>query len=408
MCNNMTISSDIKIIAFLALLFIVWPFGAFVLCLFLLSKVRAGKDCVIFSCIFFVSMYWGLLAFTQKSLAFGDTDCITYYNRLLQFENADLCSVIERFDFLNLVNFIFYPVSAYVVAFSGNVQSVSFLWVSFTYFLTYYSIWRLLEYYNLDAKSYLSFFIIAVTCCFMVFVQISELLKNASAFALFFFGFTLFLEKGINKWSFLLFIISVGLHPSVIMLSPLYFYKLFNNKLLAIISILIIPIAMAINIFDVILNYIPGGAYFSLLSDRFSSDFEQSGSIHYVLKILILEVLALWLLLRTWGCGNKICNIVFLYIIIASFNYVNLTAYVRFALFSHYLFALLLIQFVLLGKRRFDLVVKSCVMLMLLLTFRFSLGRITPGGYTSSYMNNSLTEIVFSTSFDYLNVDFEK
>ena len=42
------------------------------------------------------------------------------------------------------------------------------------------------------------------------------------------------------------------------------------------------------------------------------------------------------------------------------------------------------------------------------MTIRWSIGRITPGGYSSSYMDNSITKILFSTSVDYLSVDYEK
>ena len=51
---------------------------------------------------------------------------------------------------------------------------------------------------------------------------------------------------------------------------------------------------------------------------------------------------------------------------------------------------------------------KCLVVFMFLMTLRWTLARTIGGGYCSSYMDNSIINIVFSTSSDYLSVEYEK
>ena len=49
------------------------------------------------------------------------------------------------------------------------------------------------------------------------------------------------------------------------------------------------------------------------------------------------------------------------------------------------------------------------IVFMLVMTLRWTHGRtMVRGGYCTSYMDNSITNIIFSTSYDYLCVNYEK
>lgn len=404
----MLLKLDVTMLAVLAMLFIIWPFGAFLLCFFLLSKLEGSRNRAVFICVFIISLYWGLLAFTQKSLAVGDTDCITYYNNLTVFEGVPAYRVFEYIDIFGLLNFIFYPASAFFVALTGNVQTASFLWVFVSYACFYYCIFLFLRISDCYSNKFYFLILLISSFCFAVFVQISELLKNASAFSVFFVAFTLYFKKGWNYKTVILLLLSLGLHPSVIMLSPLYLYKCFSTRFLILFSVIVFPLSTLFNIFDCLINYIPGGSYFELLSNRIDTSFESAGSLHYVLKMLLLFFMSLGVWFKFGKKDNYVSNVAFLYFILASLNYINLVAYLRFALFSHFIMAFLLIEYYRINSKKFDFAIILLVFLFFTLSLRYTIGRLTPGGYTSSYMDNSVSKMIFSSTFDYLNVDYEK
>ena len=111
----------------LFLLFVIWPFGGFITSFFLLyhKNISKGQQS---TCLIILSLFWGLLAFTQKSLASINTDCIRYYYDFEYFEQINPFEVFSVFDFSALLNFVFHPISAFTVALTGNVQSMSLLW----------------------------------------------------------------------------------------------------------------------------------------------------------------------------------------------------------------------------------------------------------------------------------------
>lgn len=393
--------------AVLSVLFVIWPFGAFVLAFVMLSRKKLLASSSL-CCAFILSLFWGLLAYSQKSLFRDGTDCIRYYASAEQFEQIPFADVLNNIELLDMVNYVFYPLSFYVVSLSGEVQTMSLFWTTFNYFVFYYSIYRLYKYYHCNSGYFFFLTIFVSTFCFMVFVQISELLKNASAFSLFFFALTLHIEKGWNKYVLLMIFASIGLHPSVLMLLPLFLYKHLDTRKLLILAVCFFPFAIKMNIFEYVLNSIPNGAYFTMLSERYDSHFEGKGSLHYVIIELLMLALAFWIWVKRGRTKNYACNIVCLYFIISSLNYVNLVAYLRFSIFSHFLFALLMIEHIRFYGLRFSKILKLISIAMLILTIRYSIGRTTAGGYASSYMDNSITKIVFSTSFDYWSVDYEK
>lgn len=395
----------------LFLLFIVWPFGGFILSLLLLysRNISEVKQNI---CIFINSLFWGILAFSQKSLAAENTDCIRYYYEFEYFEMFRPLDVFSAFDFSALLNFVFHPVSAFIVAFTGNVQSMSFLWTFLVYFLTFLSVKRLMKYYSCYTTRNYAKIVLVLSFCFIAFVQVSELLKQASAFAVFFYGFTLYLTKG-NKFIVLLSsIAAIGLHPSSIMLFPLFFYNKINTLLLLILALIAIIISQFVDIISLLMSMLPGGNYTAMIMDRFSGGSSESGSLHYIAlqTLMLFPAVFMWLIGRTKEKREReAVNVVLLYFLISSLNYGNLIAYLRFAIFAHWLFALsYIICLKNIAYKEVKLALNILIICMFFMTARWTDGRTTPGGYTSSYMDNSIVNIVFSTSHDYLKIDYSK
>lgn len=395
------------------LLFILWPLGSFIVSTYsLLNRKLSETNTIV--CLFMLSLFWGLLAFTQKSLAAEDTDCIRYYEFFELFEGIEPLYAISSLNILELLNFVFMPASVLVISITGNVQSISFLWTFIVYFLMYMSIRRLMIFYGCYTQRQFAIVVLITTFCFMVFVQITELLKNSAAFTVFFYGFTLYMTNG-NKVAVIgLIIASIGIHPSVIMLLPLLLYRKVNTKIVLVISCVVLLISLISNVLGLLINILPGGGYFDLVLDRFGDyDISQSGTLHYIAIQMAMLCSALFLLCKNKGKDERLndaVNIVILYFIVSILNYYNLTAYLRFSIFSHWLFALILIWYVQKASYSCSVrrIMKCLVVFMFLMTLRWTLARTIGGGYCSSYMDNSITNIVFSTSSDYLSVEYEK
>lgn len=397
---------------FLVFLFLLFPFFSFFLAFWLLLKSKLSEN-KIHLCLIIISLFWGILAFSQKSLTPEDTDCIRYYYIFSNFEFLTPIQSIQELNILELLNYIFYPVTAFVVSVTKNVQSMSLFWTFIVYICTYLSIQKLMKYYGCYNQKMYAKIIFFSTFCFMVFVQISELLKNSSAFAVFFYALTIFMTKGNKLLVVILLLVSIGLHPSVILLFPLFLYRLFKTKIILSISLFLFVFSMSTNVISILIEHLPGGTYFEMIRERFDGYGNgESGSIHYIILQLIMvsSALYLWIHEKYNVELEYAVNIILIYFIISTLNISNLTAYLRLSIFSHWLFSLVLIWYFYLSPRFINLpkVKNFLILIMFLMTIRWSIGRITPGGYSSSYMDNSITKILFSTSVDYLSVDYEK
>ena len=407
--DNIDIRTNVVFICGLLIVFLVNPFCAFVLSLLLINTAKRDDNAFKLVCIFFISLFWALLAFTQKSLYYDGTDCTRYYSYVEHFEEIKLYDVLSYFDLTALINYIFYPVSAIATSLTGNVQVMSFIWVFVVYLLSYLSVMKLLKHYGYYNTRNVSILIVAMTFCFMLFVQISELLKQSSSFAVMLYGFTIYITKGKTISPLLLSIIAVGLHPSSVALLPLYLYKCFKTKYFIYGSIILLPLALTADIYGLIFRILPGGNYMELIIDKYgNAGDDRSATLHYVAILLIM----FYGTFMSWAKSNRknseLINIACIYALITSVNYSNLTAFLRLTLFSHYIFGLLLVSYLRERTIYLDKSVKVILILMFVLTLRFSYGRTLNGSYRSSYMNNSLSEIVFSSAFDYLAVDYEK
>lgn len=393
------------------LVFLLNPFLALILSVCLLFSRRTSDMQVTF-CLVVISLFWGLLAFTQKSLAKEDTDCIRYYISFGVYESMDPIKALSSLKFSKILNFVFTPVTVFLVSLTKNVQIMSFFWTFLVYLLTFLSMRHLLSYFWCYDQRNFAKMVIAQMLCFMAFVQISELLKQSAAFAVFFYGFTFFITGGGVCLSLLLVLCAIGIHPSVLMLLPLFLYKKVKIEWLFIVLVLVFALSLLTNIIDLVMSFLPSTTYFSLLLGKYGGHVGvQTATLHYVLIQLIMLFFALFMLVknRCWEVENMV-KIVLLYLTISFINYYNLTAYLRFAIFSHWIMGLILIMYIKFNYLTYSLwsMKKMFLTLMFLMTLRWTIARtLTNGGYCSSYMDNSITNIIVSPSFEYLSVDYE-
>lgn len=384
------------------------PFFAFVFAWVLLLKNNLDEGRVTI-CVMVLATYWGLLAFTQKSLAAIDTDAIRYYYFGHGMIGLSVKEALESLAIEDLMNFTFTPVNAVIVALTQNVQSMSFIWVFVTYICTYYSIKRLMKHYGCYSQRNYAKVLLVVSFCFMLFVQISELLRQAPAFAVFFLGFTYYVEKGWNIKTIILIIASIGLHSSMFLFVPLLLYRYFPVKKSIYIIIALTPVLMSVNVLTAFWGLLPDGEYFSMVSEKYSNYGDGSTATpHYIL----IELLMLYMAIDLWrkDKDDRDINIVLLYFLISFANYGTLVAFLRFALFSHWVFAFMLVKYLTINRPvfRFSNVGKYIVIIMFFMSLRFTLSRLGMGIYPSTYMDNSIVKITTSTINDYLTVKYDK
>lgn len=387
--------------------FLIHPLIAFIVAWILMFKHKL-KDTKVNVCLLIISMFWGILAFTQKSHASIDTDSVRYYQIFSVFINVSPTLALAGMEFEDLVNFAFIPINAILVSLTKNPQSMSFFWVTTSYMFAYLSVRRLMNYYKCYTQQRYTKILLLLTFVFMLFVQISELLKQASAFAVFFYALTIYIEKGFSIKSIVFLIMAIGIHPSMLMVTPLFLYKLIPTKTLLLCAVVLSPLFMAVDVFPLLFSLLPGGGYTEKLTEQYSTYGDGSiASPQYIaIEILMLIMsLNLWIHTRKRRCYET--NIIILYFIISFANFGNLIAFLRFALFSHWLFALMIVKYYSTSNFHLTQIAKGVIFLMFLLSLRFTNGRLT-GSYRSSYMDNSIIKIATSTSKQYLDIKYNE
>ena len=138
-----------KNIKYYILLIIIWvlsPFLAIIYAIFLLNRIIINTKSVkiIFALI---SLSFALLAFTQKSLFYEDTDIQRYYDGLAPILNQDYSVILFIFS-QDILTYVFTPVNVAIVLLTRNVQYISVFWTFIIYYLFFLSISNYIEIRN--------------------------------------------------------------------------------------------------------------------------------------------------------------------------------------------------------------------------------------------------------------------
>lgn len=401
----MSASKSNLYIAYLSFAWLLFPFlSVFIILLFINRvnlKIRQYKYL-----FFLMSMSYALLAYTQVSLASMDTDVVRYYNSYQYMIGSGLS--LESYLILkDVLTYTFMFVNILLVYFSQNVQVISLFWTLFSYMLFFLTILKLFSienvYYtkrNLFLTCFLSLFGL------ILFTQVTETIKNAAAFALFFYLFACFLGNESKVKIFILFFVGVGIHSSILMLIPLFFYKRTNYKML--LCLLVISIFLSsINLMEIVMSLLPNVGFFGLLMNRVEHYATEGGSlfsIRYIIILLFIFCAALWLFKKNiFNNENKFFNIILLYLIISTLNYPNFDGFVRFVNFAQFISVFLFISYLKRAKYN-SLMITVFFIFFITTNFQMTYSRtISPYlDYRSSYMNNSVSQILFKSVVDYL------
>lgn len=141
-------NKDSIAIPFIALLFVLSPFlgGVCALLAILLFKFRDNEYNAIY---FIIALFWGFLAFTQKSTAaIMDTDIIRYYKPMEEYLSYGIETAF-LLNFQELLNFTFTFINVFATTLTKNVQYIGLFWTTFSYFIYFISVHKLLKFKDL-------------------------------------------------------------------------------------------------------------------------------------------------------------------------------------------------------------------------------------------------------------------
>ncbi len=385
------------------LIFFFAPFWGMLCAIYGLYKYKVNDRGTIFLS-FLIALFWGLLAYTQESRSLGlETDITRYYDMFgritsqINFPKEILALIHDD------LAFVFVPLTTLFVYTTHSLQVIPLFWVTLTYFMFFLSICHILKKEQLYTTKEYARYLLVLMICAMLFVQISETIKNAAAFSVAFYAFSLFYAQKSHLKVLVWLIVAIGIHPSVLLLLPCFLYKHCHTRVLLALSFVLFPIAINIDIFRLIAGILPTGGYIGELSQKANAYVaSEKTSIRYLVISFSTLVMAAILYKHGKSKDNYLCNIVLIYFLVSSFNACNIHSYVRFINFIHpIIFILLLASY----KTQFkynQVIMQLYLLFLLFFTLRLTIGRTVTGGYLSSYMDNSLSEILFSSVNDYL------
>ena len=402
---NLRIDKNLYYILSLSLLWVLSPFLSAILIILFIGQYSVDKSQLKYL-YFLVSLAFALLAYTQKSIsAEMETDISRYYDEFSRYSYVSFRdAVLLLINSDTILTYTFTFVNVLLVSVFKNVQIISLVWISLFYYLHFVSMFRMMELSNIP-RSRTNIFLLLIFSLFgaILFTQVTETIKNAVAFSFFFYLFTLFLADG-KKWKFLLgFFIGIGIHSSILMLLPIFFYKRIHYKYLFVISLFCILICPFVNMMEVAMSILPDWGFFGELASKaegYSEDAASSSSRRYIVIGLFLWIYSA-ILYKKDKAMELYLNIVLIYVIMMFLNYNNSHAFIRFANFAQFVIVL---EFLILLRNRMKLrVCLWIIMLFFCLTnLQMTYGRTLSGGYCSSYMDKSIVKILTSNVYDYL------
>lgn len=388
------------------ILFVLLPFASFLWCIFLLFvwQFNRREYLVIY---FLISLYLGLLAFTQ-STDVGDISR-TYDGvlRALAFPIDDAL-MFAWFD----SHYVFHATANLLLTYlTGNVQYISFLWVFLVYYFFFLGLLNLLECRELRLTPRLMGWLTLVSLlCFIFFTQVTEIQKQAVNTSMVFYAYSLYL-KGKTTNAYIVFAISLTMHFTALILAPVLF---FANKLKPKIIWLIVSLSFflrLININSIINKAFSGISFLASLSEisgRYTETldgFLQSSAPYFSLTFWGYACFVLLLI-----CHHKkmtgIDKGLLLYIAMLNLNYGSNNNFCRLLITMWPFYTIIFIE---LWKIKYKSFFVQLTLFLfsswtLMLNARINDSRIGPeASYPTTFMDNSLYKVIFSTSFDYLN-----
>lgn len=348
---------------------------------------------------FFISLFFGILAYTQTTQV-GDI------YRVYQ----DLVGEIFYWGVFNvesLTHPVFSLVSIFVAKLTGNIQCVSFFWITLVYFSLFCGTRNILDYKNINDSRLLMQHVIISVICFVFFVQATELMKQAIVTSLFYYAYSCFLQKRYIRTAIVV-LFCLGIHLSILFYIPLFLATSINVKVL----VGLFAISFLFRSFDFMagLANITGGITeleaINSAAEFYSgnlSNFFSSSALTFRILFWLLVLMALVVAFDRRYEDKNLAKVCFLLLIILNLNYANNHNYTRILSLSYPFYCMLVVEFLIQKRRSARIFLLLCASAALVVHVNFTHARTLPNSYSTSYMGNSVGRILISPAPSYLN-----
>lgn len=380
-------------------LFVLNPFISLCYCLYTIANKKDYSRRDYRGLFFVISLFMGVLAFTQKT---NQGDIIRIYERAV----SD--SYMIEYIALEFGSSLFRLINVLVYKLTGNVQYISVLWVTLIYYLTFLSVLNIYEHGNHLYPRIIYGYVIAILLCFVVYTQVTEIMKQGVAASLFFYGFTSLINgRKIN--SILSIAISLGIHGSSFFFLPLFLAVFLNNKrvllLLALLSFgfrqfnLMSFVAATLAGFDSLSSLI---SLAEMYSDVNMVNFFRADTFYFTIVFFFYFFYVLYVYARSQN-NSVFLNACLLMVVVLNLNYEISHNFTRMLTMMFPFYTMLYSELRSKTDSMTSLLTKGFLFTSFVLSFVLMYGRLVPStGYLTSYMDNSLVKILLSPLYFYL------
>jgi hypothetical protein len=372
--------------------------------------------------ILWLSLTFGLIAYTGQNIGVDETDIARYH--FLYLVMADIQTVSAFFIYMALdggSNPIFYIINfLFTRIFPDNAQVHILFWITVTYFFTlkavYLALTRLGRPFPLG---YTKLLILVFLIGIIPFFTVTEIIKQCSSIAILFYAVV---KKLLNeKGSLFYLILSLLVHTSSLMFLPVYFF--YSNGLVKKYFYFIIlgSLVFAFFNFNVILTFIlslvlPGSSLLGRAEEYQTIDVWSISFRHYATYFVFIISVAIvffdaWMTRKRQikvELGEKrweIFMVLFLTLMILTINKGNVHNFVRYV-YGLFPFYLLVISTIF--KSQLFKVQRYTLAILIIVFFTFSnfkllMVQTSPDvNYANSYFDNSWGNLLFSNVYEFL------
>lgn len=404
---------DLNIVP-LCVLFILNPFIAFVFSLWMLSKQYLTEKTTILMVVM-VSAYMGLLAYTQSSEM---CDIQNYYRMIKNVVPTDhswnsfLDSI--KYSYLQDRYPIFAAINGLIYWLTTNVQLVSFFWLFIVYYACFMGSINLLKYYKISQSPRVLFPLIAgAVFCLIYFTQATDIIKQAVATSIFYYAYSLFV-LGKKRVAIILIFVTYFIHFSTLFFLPWLLAGKISTKRLWIITLISFAFRY-INSMELFVQMFSGFTFIEGAVERaqaYSTDmdnFFQSGASYFVIAFFAL-FLSAWLVFKCNRHKSILMNCVLLMLVMLNLSYSTSHNFTRLLTLMYPAYCMLIIELLSVSRNvtRFKWLIGFMLSINFVLNVRLAYARMNDKStWQTSYMDNSITRIVFSPVWSYYEFDFD-
>ena len=398
----------------LCVLFLFNPFIAFSFSLWMLGRQHLTNKSVKLL-IIIVSAYMGLLAYTQSSEM---CDIQNYYRMIKNAVPADHSwdSFLKSIEISYLQDRypLFASINGFIYWSTTNVQLVSLFWLFIVYYCCFIGSINFLKHYNIPlTPRTLAHLVAGTVLCLVYFTQATEIIKQAVVTSIFYYAYSLFF-LGKRRIAVVLILSTYFIHFSALFFLPWLIANKISTRNLWIITLISFAFRY-INSMDIFVHLFSDISFLGGAVERaqaYSTDMEnffQSGASYFVIAFFALFI-STWLVYKCNRHQDTLLNCVFFMLIMLNLSYSTSHNFTRLLTLIYPVYCMLIIKLLSVSKsvNRYKWLLAFILSLNLILNVRLAYARMNDAStWRTSYMNNSITKILFSPVWSYCMFDFD-